>query len=129
MDDVERTVKNISNLKSYANFVHKVIGVPSMINTTPEIEQREKNYENMAEQILDEFKAINMNDEQYPSYLQDESLLISKFVELEDRVIKLLDWKITYEKEQKKLETNNQTELEVRLDYIYVKIGITHKRG
>jgi hypothetical protein len=115
MDDVERTVKNINNLKLYATFLHSVMGVPFLFSEKSIDSElsKEKNYENLSEQILEEFAGIDLDYFTYPDFLDDESQLMGRFAELEDLLIKVLDMKQTYIKELRQLEKINSEELAV----------------
>ena len=109
-EDLERTVKLISLFRSYGVFVYKVLGLKFWFENIKEIDPRLRNYEEVANNILEQYDSISEYGKQ--QIINDESLLIVKFKEFEDKVIKTLELKEIIDKEIKGLKKNNGEEIE-----------------
>ena len=121
LDELERTVKMILNHKSYAVFVHNVLGVESDFANNAEsdayMEQRDKNVESVCEKLIDDFASaiVTIDDESEETkfkFLEDPTHLKSKFIEMEENVLKLMEKKNAIEKELKHMDETNKLELE-----------------
>ena len=108
-EDLERTIKIICLLKSYGSFVHKVLGLPFVFDSIPEIDSRERNFEVMADCILKNYEKMKIGGR--PTMLEDESLLILKFTEFEEKVIKILEAKQVVDKEFNAIQKSYEDEL------------------
>lgn len=100
-EELEKTIKIICLLKSYGEFVHKVLGLQFGLKSLDEVDSREKNYEELAKVIVKDYNKM-MNTER-PTILEDDSLLITKFTQFEEKVIKILETKQIIDKEIKSL--------------------------
>ena len=101
-EDLERTVKIIMLLKSYGSFVHKVLELPFVFDNIPDVDSRERNFESTADVILKNYERMEYSSK--PALLDDDTLLILKFTEFEEKVIKILDTKQIVEKNGKVVE-------------------------
>ena len=108
-EDLERTIKIICLLKSYGSFVHKVLGLPFVFDSIPEVDSRERNFEVMADLILKNYEQMKTGSR--PTILNDESLLILKFTEFEEKVIKILETKQLVDKEFTSIQKSYEDEL------------------
>jgi len=108
-EDLERTVKIICLLKSYGSFVHKVIGIKFCFDGVPDIDQRERNFEVVSNLILKKYEDMRAIDNEL---LDDETLLIMKFTEYEDKVIKVLSNQEVIDKEIRYLKSSYDEEIE-----------------
>ena len=91
LEELERTVKSINVLRGYGIFVYKVLGSEFWFSDIKEVDPRLRNYEEVANDILNKYKNIFINGKQ--DIINDESLLLLKFREFEDKVIKDLESK------------------------------------
>jgi hypothetical protein len=109
-EDLERTVKLIVLLRSYGAFVYKVLGQKFWFENIKEVDPRLRNYEEVANNILEQYDSISEYGKQ--QIINDESLLIVKFKEFEDKVIKTLESKEIVDKEINGIKKNNNEEIE-----------------
>ena len=84
-------------LRSYGAFVYKVLGQKFWFENIKEVDPRLRNYEEVANNILEQYDSISEYGKQ--QIINDESLLIVKFKEFEDKVIKTLESKEIVDKE------------------------------
>ena len=110
LEDLERTVKSINVLRGYGTFVYKVLGTEFWFSDIKEVDPRLRNYEEVANDILDKYKNIFVNGKQ--DIINDEALLIIKFKEFEDKVIKDLESKESVDKEITYIKKNYNNEIE-----------------
>ena len=109
-EDLERTVKLICLLRSYGIFVYKVLGQKFWFEDIKEVNPRLRNYEEVANNILEKYDSLSECGKQ--QIINDESLLIVKFREFEDKVIKTLKSKETVDKEINGIKKNYDEEIE-----------------
>ena len=109
-EDLERTVKLICLLRSYGIFVYKVLGQKFWFEDIKEVDPRLRNYEEVANNILEKYDSIGEYGKQ--QIINDETLLIVKFREFEDKVIKTLESKEIIDKEINGLKKNYIEEIE-----------------
>ncbi len=130
LDELERTVKAIKTYRSDAVFVHSVLKDPN--KTKFSIDQsftskktldyegnfKDADYPKMAEDLIKEFSYLEKeNRNEIPDILKDHTRMIQNFTELEENILKLLDSHQNYEKENDKLQLENNKvlkELETR---------------
>ena len=110
LEELERTVKSINVLRGYGSFVYKVLGYEFWFSDIKEVDPRLRNYEEVANDILNKYKNIFINGKQ--DIINDESLLLLKFREFEDKVIKDLESKENVDKEINYIKKNYNNELE-----------------
>lgn len=118
VDELERTVKMILNLKTYAFFVHMVLGEPLRTfdntiiheNSLQETLVRDKNIENVCSKLINELGRL---DFELSGNLIENSNLFSKFNEMEENIIKLMDKKHNIDKELKLIEDQFDHDAEV----------------
>jgi myosin heavy subunit len=110
MEELERTVKSINVLRGYGIFVHKVLGEEFWFSDIKDVDPRIRNYEEVANDILDKYKNILTNGKQ--DIVNDETLLLLKFKEFEDKVIKDLESKESVDKEINYIKKNYNNEIE-----------------
>ena len=109
-EDLERTVKLICLLRSYGIFVYKVLGQKFWFENIKEVDPRLRNYEEVANNILEKYDSIDENVKQ--QIINDETLLIVKFKEFEDKVIKILESKEIVDKEITGVKKSYDDEIE-----------------
>ena len=107
IEDLERTVKLICLLKSYGSFVHKVLKIKFDFDNVPDIDARERNFEEVSNKILNHYD--NLKNSETINLLDDENFMFIKFNELEEKVVKVLQKKEIIDKE-KNYETNSYKE-------------------
>ena len=110
MEELERTVKSINVLRGYGGFVYKVLGEEFWFSDIKEVDPRLRNYEEVANNILNKYNNIINNGNQ--DIINDEALLIIKFKEFEDKVIKDLESKESVDKEITYIKKNYNNEIE-----------------
>jgi hypothetical protein len=99
----------ILNLKTYAFFVHNVLGEPlrtydgKVINelSSQETLTRDKNIETICGKLIFEFEKIDLD---LSEEIMGKNNLTSKFNELEENILKLMDKKFEIDKELKMIE-------------------------
>ena len=109
-EDLERTVKLICLLRSYGIFVYKVLGQKFWFEDIKEVDPRLRNYEEVANNMLEKYDSISEYGKQ--QIINDETLLIVKFKEFEDKVIKTLESKEIVDKEINGIKKNYNDEIE-----------------
>ena len=109
LEDLERTVKSINVLRGYGTFVYKVLGTEFWFSDIKEVDPRLRNYEEVANNILNKYNNIINNGNQ--DIINDEALLIIKFKEFEDKVIKDLESKESVDKEITYIKKNYNNEI------------------
>ena len=97
IEDLERTVKLICLLKSYGSFVHKVLRLKFEFDNVPDIDSRERNFEQVSNIILKHYD--NLKNSETIELLYDDNFMFMKFNELEERVVKILQRKEILDKE------------------------------
>jgi len=110
LEELERTVKSINVLRGYGIFVYKVLGSEFWFSDIKEVDPRLRNYEEVANDILNKYENIFINGKQ--DIINDESLLLLKFREFEDKVIKDLESKENVDKEINYIKKNYHNEIE-----------------
>ena len=110
MEELERTVKSINVLRGYGGFVYKVLGEEFWFSDIKEVDPRLRNYEEVANDILNKYRNIFVDGKQ--DIINDEGLLILKFKEFEDKVIKDLESKESVDKEINYIKKNYNNEIE-----------------
>ena len=110
LEDLERTVKSINVLRGYGTFVYKVLGTEFWFSDIKEVDPRLRNYEEVANNILNKYNNIINNGNQ--DIINDEALLIIKFKEFEDKVIKDLESKESVDKEINYIKRNFNNEID-----------------
>ena len=103
IEDLERTVKLICLLKSYGSFVHKVLRLKFEFDNVPDIDSRERNFEQVSNIILKHYD--NLKNSETIELLYDDNFMFMKFNESEERVVKILQRKELLDK-----ESNAETE-------------------
>ena len=110
LEELERTVKSINILRGYGIFVYKVLGSEFWFSNIKEVDPRLRNYEEVANDILNKYENIFTSGRQ--DLINDESLLLLKFREFEDKVIKDLESKESVDKEISYIKKNFNNEIE-----------------
>lgn len=118
VDELERTVKMIFNLKTYTFFVHMVLGEPLRTIDNTIIHEsslqdtltRDKNIENVSGKLI---KELGRLDFELSGNIIENSNLTAKFNEMEENILKLMDKKHEIEKELKIIEEQFNQDVEV----------------
>jgi archaellum component FlaC len=121
VDELEKTVKMIFNLKTYAFFVHMVLNEPlrtidnTIVNESSlqDTLTRDKNIENFCAKLINELGRL---DFELSGNIMENSNLTSKFNEMEENILKLMDKKHEIEKELKVIEEQFEDDIKVILD-------------
>ena len=114
-EDLEKRIKMIYLLKNYGSFVYKLFAMNFWLKGLPDIDQKNKNFEEISQIIIEKYNLFMNNDnEQNENF--DDTFLIIKFKEFEEKFINALKSKDNsveefvkendYENELKKLQTN-----------------------
>ena len=114
-EDLEKRIKMIYLLKNYGSFVYKLFAMNFWLKGLPDIDQKNKNFDEICKIIIEKYDAFKNNEnEQNENF--DDSFLIIKFKEFEEKFINALKSKDEsikefvkendYENELKKLEAN-----------------------
>ena len=90
--------------------MYKVLGSEFWFSNIKEVDPRLRNYEEVANDILNKYQNIFMSGKQ--DLINDEGLLILKFREFEDKVIKDLESKENVDKEISYIKKNFNNEIE-----------------
>ena len=117
-DELEKTVKVILNLKTYAFFVHMVLGEPlktidnKIVNESAlqDTLTRDKNIEKVAGKLIQELGKL---DFELSGGIIGKNLT-SKFTEMEENILKLMDKKHEIEKELMTIEDQTKDDKEVK---------------
>ena len=110
LEELERTVKSINVLRGYGSFVYKVLGTEFWFSDIKEVDPRLRNYEEVANDILKKYENIYLSGKQ--DVTNDEGLLLIKFKEFEDKVIKDLESKESVDKEINYIKRNFNNEID-----------------
>jgi len=109
LDEFEKTIKMILNLKNYAFFVHFVLGEPIKTidgdlineNNLNDSITRNKDVEKISKIIIDELGEMETFNNIGDANFFDTSRLTSKFSEMEENVLKILEKKHQINRELK----------------------------
>ena len=107
-EELER-VKLICLLRSYGVFVYKVLGQKFWFENIKDVGPRLRNYEEVTNNILEQYDSIDEYGKQ--QIINDETMLIVKFKEFEDKVIKILESKEVVDKEIRGMKNNYNNEI------------------
>lgn len=118
LDEIEKMIRQIINMKFYAMFVHNLLGggeniVSCSLGDTIEIKNnREKELEEYSNQIFKEFnflrhEQIDDNDD----VLKDPLRIMNIYDQFEANIIKLISQKEEYDKEAKTLQEQSDDSL------------------
>lgn len=118
-DELEKTVKMIMTLKTYAFFVHMVLGEPlktidnKIINESAlqDTLTRDKNIEKVSGKLIQE---LGRMDFQSLGGILENCNLTSKFAEMEENILKLMEKKHEIEKELRNIEDQTKDDKEVK---------------
>ena len=127
-DMLEKKIKDIYVLKSYGSFFNKVFDKYFAYDETSKIDSREKNYEKIANKIIEIYEQKDKY-ENLPKELEDEELLMKKYILLEDKIMmsltnkELLDKEIIKQKKyfEKELEQLKYSLIDYESDYNFLK--------
>lgn len=123
LDEFEKTIKLILNLKNYAFFVHFVLGEPIKTidgdtlneNTLNDSLTKNKDVEKMCRTIIEELGRMENYVDFGDANFFDTSRLTSKFAELEENVLKILQKKHQLNRELKANEEAFNHDLKVKI--------------
>jgi len=114
-EELEKRLKMIYVLKNYGSFVYKLFGIKFWLKGLPDIDQKNRNFEEICKIIIEKYDSFMKNDnEQNETF--DDTFLIIKFKEFEEKFINALESKDNsvediskgndYENELKRLQIN-----------------------
>ena len=125
---LERKIKDIFVVKGYGSFVNKVFDKYFAYDETAQIDSREKNYEKISNKIIEIYEKKDKN-EKLPKELEDDELLMKKYLLLEDKIMASLKNKELLDKEifkqqkyfEKELEQLKYSLIDYESDFNYLK--------
>ena len=126
---LERKIKDIFVVKGYGSFVNKVFDKYFAYDETAQIDSREKNYEKISNKIIEIYEKKDKN-EKLLKELEDDELLMKKYLLLEDKIMASLKNKELLDKEifkqqkyfEKELEQLKYSLIDYESDFNYLKI-------
>ena len=103
-EELEKKIKIISMLKNYGIFVYKLLGMNFWMEGIPDIDQKNKNYEEISDLILDKFDLLSNKDDVFNEQKEnfDDTFMIIKFNDFEEKVIQRIKYKEEYFKDLNK---------------------------
>ena len=103
-EELEKKIKIINILKDYGSFVYKLLGLEFWMDEVPDLGTKNKNYEEIADLILKKYYA---SEKKYDILKVkgsedelDDSFMLLKFNEFEDKVLKVIKFKENFVKSQ-----------------------------
>ena len=114
LDEIEKSIRQIINMKYYAMFVHTLLGggdkiVSCSLGDSIEIKNnREKELEDYSTKIFDEFGFLECDDVDDDNILKDSARVMNIYDVFESNIIKLISQKEEFDKEQKNLSEQNE---------------------
>lgn len=92
-EELEKKIKIISVLKNYGKFIYKILGFQFWLDGIPEINQKTKNFEQIADLVIEKYRLLNNKEQSHKEedYFDDRFLII-KFKDLEQRVIQSINY-------------------------------------
>jgi len=91
-EELERKIKIIYMLKNYGSFIYKILGKTFWLEDLPDINQKNKNYDLISDLIIEKYKLLNSREQlNNEEYYFDDGILIIKFKDLEQKVLKSID--------------------------------------
>ena len=110
-ENLERKIREVYLAKKYGSFFHKILEKKFIYNDTPEIIAREKNYELIADLIINIYETKDKYIE-LPKEIDNIDLFIKKYLKIEDKILSNISDKENIDNETEKLKNNYKTELE-----------------
>ena len=110
--ELERTVKVIQGSKFLAMFVHDVVETPFLFRPNEEKaheKDKEKDFEKLAGTLIQDFAKLDL-DNYCPDFIYDTTLFTGKFLELEEKVLKLMEKQDNADKEYQSFQKTQQKE-------------------
>ena len=103
-EELEKKIKIISMLKNYGIFVYKLLGMNFWMEGIPDIDQKNKNYEEISDLILEKFDLLSNKDDVFNEQKEnfDDTFMIIKFNDFEEKVIQRIKYKEEYFKDLNK---------------------------
>ena len=91
-EELEKKIKIICLLKNYGAFIYKILGIKFWLDGVPEINQKTKNFEHIADIVIEKYRLLNKKEQanKEENYF-DDTFLIIKFKELEQRVLQSIN--------------------------------------
>ena len=117
-EELEKKIKIISMLKNYGNFVYKFLGMKFWMDDIPDMDPKTKNFEEISDLILKKYDILEDKSDIFSEqkYNFDDTFMIIKFNDYEEKVIqgikykqsfyKELDKELNYEENLKKFKDN-----------------------
>ena len=94
-EELERKIKIISLLKNYGIFVYKLMGVKFWMEDIPNMDQKRKNLEEIAELILKKYDLLENHHDVFKEKDDnfDDTFIIIKFNDFEEKVLQGIKYK------------------------------------
>ena len=127
-EELERKIKIISLLKNYAIFVYKLLGMKFWMEGIPDMDQKNKNFEEVADIILEKYDLLPNKDDIFSEQKDDfdDTFMIIKFNDFEEKVIQRIKFKEEFFKELD--HDNNYKENLKRINNTLNKLKIREKK-
>ena len=116
-EELEKIIKKICLLKNYGSFVYKILGINFWLSDIPELDQKNSNLNEISELILEKYDFVVNNSELINKQQEnfDETFLMIKFKEYEDKFIKTMKSKDSLLEELDTDNTYNENNLNIKL--------------
>ena len=100
-EELEKKVKMIGLLKNYGIFVYKLLGMKFWMEGIPDLDQKNKNFEEISNIILEDYDMLKNNQDMLNDQKEsfDEAQMIIKFNDFEEKVIQGIKFKENFYKE------------------------------
>jgi hypothetical protein len=90
VEEFEKKIRIISILKNYGSFVYKLLGMHFWLDSIPDLDQKNKNFEEISDLILEKYNSLEgkndlLNEQKFKF---DDTFLIIKFNDFEEKVLK-----------------------------------------
>ena len=85
-ENLERKIRELYLSKKYGSFFHKILEKKFIYNDTPEIKARERNYELIADLIINIYETKDKYIE-LPKEIDNIDLFIKKYLKIEDKIL------------------------------------------
>ena len=100
-EELEKKIKIISLLKNYGIFVYKLMGMKFWMEEIPNMDQKSKNFEEIAELILKIYDSMENRNDLFKEKIEnfDDTFITIKFNDFEEKVLQGIKFKENFLKE------------------------------
>ena len=116
-EELEKKIKKICSLKNYGCFVYKILGIHFWLSDIPELDQKNKNFEEILELILQKYDFLVSNNNFFDDQndILDDTFLIIKFKEFENKFINAMKSKDNFFRELDLENNNDENNLNINI--------------